>query len=82
MVITAKQCKAARALMDWSQSKLATEAGLTQVTLSTFEKGGSMRVSNNEKIQQAFENAGIEFIDEGKASKKGGGEGVRLSKLN
>jgi DNA-binding XRE family transcriptional regulator len=79
MVITATQCRAARALVDWSQSELAENAGLTQVTLSTFEKGGNMRESNNLKIQETFEGAGVEFIGEDEAS-NAGGAGVRLKK--
>ncbi len=74
-MITKEQCKAARGLLNWSQSTLAEESGLTQITISAFEKGREMRVSNNESLKQTFEAAGVEFIPE-----NGGGPGVRLKK--
>ena len=69
------QCRAARALLDWTQSALADATGLSVVTIRAFEKGGEMRDSNKNLLTLAFERAGVEFIAE-----NGGGPGVRLKK--
>jgi hypothetical protein len=46
------------------------------MTIHQFEKEGSQpRRSTLEVVKRAFENAGVEFIDE-----NGGGPGVRLRK--
>ena len=72
-MIDAVQCRAARALLDWTQADLSTATGLSKVTLRAFEKGGEMRDSNRTLLRLAFEKAGVEFIDQ-----NGGGPGVRL----
>lgn len=78
MVISPEQCRAARSLLGWSQTDLMKAAGLTQATLSAFEKGsGAMRTNNNERLQEALEGAGVVFIEDGETS-KAGGAGVRL----
>jgi transcriptional regulator with XRE-family HTH domain len=74
-VVTVEQLRAARGLLGWSQSELATRAGLSLPTVKRLEAGFGPRVSNEArgKMQQAIEAAGIEFIDE-----NGGGSGVRF----
>jgi transcriptional regulator with XRE-family HTH domain len=74
-VVTVEQLRAARGLLGWSQSELATRAGLSLPTIKRLEAGFGPRVSNEArgKMQQAIEAAGIEFIDE-----NGGGSGVRF----
>jgi transcriptional regulator with XRE-family HTH domain len=68
------QCRAARALLDWSQQALADSAKVGVVTVRQFERGGSApRNSTLDVIQRAFEAAGVEFIPE-----NGGGAGLRL----
>ncbi len=63
-VITARQIKAARALLDWSQEKLAEACNLSIATIRKIESGYiSPRVSTMGGIQQALEGAGLEFID-------------------
>ena len=74
-MITPAQCRAARALLDWTQSDLAEATGLSAVTIRTFEKGGEMRDSNRTLLELSFEKAGIVFIWE-----NGDGPGVRLRK--
>jgi predicted transcriptional regulator len=75
-MITAAQCRAARALLDWSQQDLANHAGVGVVTVHQLEADVSKpRRSTIDVIIRAFESAGIEFIDE-----NGGGRGVRLRK--
>jgi transcriptional regulator with XRE-family HTH domain len=75
-MLTAAQCRAARALLDWSQNDLAKEAGISAVSLSAFERGGMIRKRNAINLQTVLEAAGVEFISE-----NGGGPGVRLKKV-
>lgn len=73
-MLTAAQCRAARGLISWSQQDLAAAARIGVVTVHQFEAGSSEpRHSTLDVIRRAFENAGVEFIDE-----NGGGPGVRL----
>jgi transcriptional regulator with XRE-family HTH domain len=75
-VITPSQCRAARGLLAWNQEDLATRAGVSQVTVHQLEAGVTQpRRATLDVIRRAFENAGVEFIDE-----NGGGPGVRLRK--
>lgn len=75
-MITPAQCRAARGLLDWSQQDLATQAGVGVVTIRQVEAGvNEPRRATLVVVRQAFEAAGIEFIDE-----NGGGAGVRLRK--
>ena len=74
MEITPEQCRAARALLNWSQPTLAEAAGTTRGTIANFERRAHMpHPSNLAAIQAALEAAGIGFIDA-----NGGGPGVRL----
>jgi transcriptional regulator with XRE-family HTH domain len=75
-MINPAQCRAARGLLAWSQQDLAREAGIGVVTVHQFEAGTSApRRATIDVIKRAFEEAGVEFIDE-----NGGGPGVRLKK--
>jgi transcriptional regulator with XRE-family HTH domain len=75
-MITATQCRAARALLDWSQQELADSAGVGIVTVRQLEAGNTQpRRATLNVIRRALESAGVEFIDE-----NGGGPGVRLRK--
>jgi transcriptional regulator with XRE-family HTH domain len=67
------QCRAARALLDWTQQDLSNATGLSKVTIRAFEKGGDMRDSNRTLLRLAFEKEGVQFIDT-----NGGGPGARL----
>lgn len=67
------QCRAARALLDWTQQDLSDTTGLSKVTIRAFEKGGEMRDSNRTLLRLTFEKAGVQFIDT-----NGGGPGARL----
>jgi transcriptional regulator with XRE-family HTH domain len=70
------QCRAARALLEWSQQDLAKTAGVGVVTVHQLEAGTSEpRRATLEAIRRTFQTAGVEFIDE-----NGGGAGVRLRK--
>lgn len=72
-MIDPMQCRAARALLDWTQERLSQETGLSAVTIRAFERGGEMRDSNRNLLRLTLERSGVEFISE-----NGGGAGVRL----
>jgi DNA-binding XRE family transcriptional regulator len=75
---TIRQIKAARALLDWSQSDLARHSGISEPTIARLESAEGQlggRGETAKKIRAALERSGIEFIDE-----NGGGLGVRLRK--
>ena len=75
-MVSAAQCRAARGLLDWSQQELADRAGLGIVTIRQIEADiTDPRRATLAVLKQAFERAGIEFIDE-----NGGGPGVRIRK--
>ena len=76
MIITAEQCRGARAMLGWSRDKLATVAKIAVRTLVDFERGARTPYERTiADIQKALEEAGITFIDE-----NGGDVGVRLKK--
>ena len=73
--VSTRQIKAARALLNWSQSDLARESGVSEPTIKRLEAvdgalGGSQPTA--EKILDCFHRAGIEFLD---------GPGVKIRKL-
>lgn len=62
--IGARQIKAARALLDWSQDDLACATKLSIATIRKLELGFiSPRVSTTSILRKALEEAGIEFMD-------------------
>lgn len=71
--LTPAHMKAARALLDWNQDRLATESGLAASTIKRLENTGLAKASleNVDKISEALERAGIEFYNHGEP-------GVRL----
>jgi transcriptional regulator with XRE-family HTH domain len=71
IVLTADQIRAARALLDWSQPKLAEASGLSLPTIRRMEGPiGPGRSS------AALDEAGVIFLDAGETTT--GGPGVRL----
>jgi transcriptional regulator with XRE-family HTH domain len=74
-MITPAQCRAARALLDWSQQTLAEHARVGVVTVQNFERGTAKpRTATLTVIVQAFEKEGVEFIN-------GTAPGARLHRL-
>jgi transcriptional regulator with XRE-family HTH domain len=71
------QIRAARALIGWSQTDVASAAGLSVPTVKRAEAEGGIKVSEDAilAIANALKKAGVEFIAE-----NGGGLGVRLRK--
>lgn len=79
-MITAAQVRAARALLDIDQRKLAELSGLSLPTIQRMEGSDDVvrgNVDSLMKVVTALEKAGIELIADGAAS-NGGGRGVRL----
>jgi transcriptional regulator with XRE-family HTH domain len=72
--MTAPQCRAARALLNWSQPQLAQAADLGLSTIVDLERE-RRKVSERaiSAIRTALEAAGVEFLPP-----NGGGPGVRL----
>lgn len=67
--LTAKQVKAARALLAWSQSDLARAARVAVSTIADFERGQRTPVANNaQAIREALQAEGIGFMAGGVVS--------------
>ena len=65
MTITVEQLKAARALLAWSQNRLAAEARVSRSAIGLFESSAAtLRISTLSRLRCAAEGAGIEFIDD------------------
>ena len=75
-MITPRQIRAARALLDWSQQALADKAIVSLNALARLERAVvDPRISTVSAVEKALLKAGIELLPEGDK-----GEGVRLSK--
>jgi len=80
-MITGTQVRAARALLGWSQERLAEAANVSLPTIKRVELrvnrlAGTVRTA--ERIRAAIEAAGVVLIDDDQH----GGHGVRLAKGN
>jgi len=74
--MTPAQCRAARALLNITQTDLAKAADVAEKTITDFETGARRPYRRTiAALRQALEAAGVEFIPE-----NGGGEGVRMRK--
>ena len=63
--LSKEQSRAGRALLDWSQTQLATAANLGESTVRDFEKGRRVPSINNlAAIRAALEAAGVVFSDQ------------------
>lgn len=78
-MIEARQIRAARALLGWSQGALVERTGLSLTTIRRMEDEaiGPARSSggNVDMVQRTLESVGIQFIPE-----NGGGAGVRMAR--
>ncbi|MBI1300063.1 MAG: hypothetical protein GC137_00255 [Alphaproteobacteria bacterium] len=63
-MITGKQCRAARALLDLSQQDLADLTNPSRMAIARFENDEKCSKQTIENLQLFFENHGIEFIGE------------------
>ena len=78
MPLLGAQIRAGRALLKWSADQLAKHAALGANTVRRAEANDgatALTAANERAIRNAFEIAGVEFIDE-----NGGGAGVRFRK--
>lgn len=68
------QCRAARALLNWSREDLAAASKVSRAAIADFETDKRIvRERTSDDLRVALEAAGIEFIPA-----NGGGPGVRL----
>lgn len=89
-IFSPKQIKAARALLNWSQTDLASKSGVTQTTILRIEKADKLTsfVTTLQNIIDAFNDAGVFFTKAEDNSefgvvlkvKKGGGSMKKVSK--
>lgn len=76
-LLTPAQCRAARALLGWTQATLADRAGIARRTVAHFEVGRrALLVRTRREIAETFQRAGVEFF----WAMPTAGEGVRLSR--
>lgn len=76
-MVTARQIRAARALLGWSQQTLADQAIVALNAVTRLERGEvDPRVSTMIAVEKAIRKAGIEFVP----PVNGRGEGVRFAK--
>jgi DNA-binding XRE family transcriptional regulator len=61
-----RQCRMARAALDWSQHDLAKASGVSWRTISRFEAGESILPKRVHALREAFEAARVVFIDSGR----------------
>lgn len=60
------QCRAARALLDWSQADLVEQSGISHKTVADFERGLTKPHSRTlAALTAALQTAGVEFIPRG-----------------
>jgi ribosome-binding protein aMBF1 (putative translation factor) len=63
-VLRPSQCRAARALLGWSQDKLSEQSGVRVLALRRFEAGKTdPRSSTRDAMEKALLDAGIELIE-------------------
>lgn len=64
--VTARQCAAARMLLDWTQTDLAEASGASKRAISDFEAGkSSPRRVTLDAIEAAFIVAGLRLLESG-----------------
>ena len=73
-MMTAAQCRGARAMLGWSRERLAEAAMISVRTIVDFERDArEPRHATLDVLQRAFEAAGVEFTN-------GGEPGVKLKR--
>ena len=64
MILTPALCRAARGLLDWTQSDVAVRAGLSRSTIRDYEGGRhDIHRATEAQLRQAFEDAGVVFAE-------------------
>lgn len=78
MNLCPEQCRAARALLDWTQEQLAALAGVSRSTVRDFECHRHELQRGSEALMiAALERAGVRFLSGNRE-----GPGVRLRRIN
>lgn len=76
MPISSEQCRAARALLGWSQDDLAAKSSVAPRRIADFERGEAVPYKRTlQDLEEALDAAGVQLIPE-----NGGGAGVRLKR--
>jgi len=73
--MTPVQCKMARAATGLSVRQLEEVSEISYTTVTRYENSSKANITTINKMKEALESAGVEFIAE-----NGGGVGVRLKK--
>jgi transcriptional regulator with XRE-family HTH domain len=74
MSLSPSQCRAARALLNWSQAQLAAASKVATKTVADFERASRTPYERTvEDLRRALEAAGVEFTN-------GDQPGVRMKK--
>lgn len=74
--MTPAQCRAARAILNWTQGQMAKASGVSEVTIRNFEGGKSVpQHATLVVLRQALEAAGVQFVEAGDSA---AGAGVAL----
>lgn len=60
-----RQCRMARAALDWSQQDLANASGVSARTVIRYEAGEAVLPARIQSLRHALEAKGILFIDSG-----------------
>jgi transcriptional regulator with XRE-family HTH domain len=64
--VTPAQCRAARALLNWSQADLVTHSGVSAKSIADYERGATKPYGRTlTALIATLEAAGIEFINRG-----------------
>ena len=63
--MTPRQCRMARAALDWSRDDLAAASGVSWRTITRFEAGESVLPPRVLAMRQALEAKGVLFFDSG-----------------
>jgi transcriptional regulator with XRE-family HTH domain len=64
MTLSLAQCRAARALLNWTQENLVAHSKITKKTIADFERGATQpRMQTLTQIRAAFEALRIEFLN-------------------
>jgi len=64
--MTPAQCRAARALLGWSQEELSVAASVSRKTIADFEADKRTAYDRTLRdLRAALEEAGVEFIPQG-----------------
>jgi transcriptional regulator with XRE-family HTH domain len=79
MTLSPAQCRAARALLNWSQENLVARSKITKKTIADFERGATQpRPQTLAQLTAAFHAAGIEFLNGNEPGLRLAGKSCRM----